>query len=154
MNDAFFYIEVQVFNFSVSCKNHFGMNEFFFSFQCQFDGLNEITPCHDYLDILCKICHKRFCGGIFLLWILYWNSFVLIPSWNGLGFLQDLSQTFLLCNIFLGIPHRNYGGLIPSQKFVLALAKLKSLTFSPRSYPFSLIDILLFDWSLLKSNQP
>jgi hypothetical protein len=80
MNNAFFYIEVQVFNFGVGCKNHFGMNEIFFSFRCRFDGLNEITPCHDYLDILCKIYHKQFCGGIFLLWILYWNFFVLIPS--------------------------------------------------------------------------
>jgi hypothetical protein len=36
----------------------------------------------------------------------------------------------------------------------LALDKLKSLTSSPRSCPSSLINILLFGWSLPKSNQP
>jgi hypothetical protein len=55
-----------VLNFGASCKKHFGMDELFSSFWHRFDGLDEITPCHDYLNVLCKICRKQFYGGFSL----------------------------------------------------------------------------------------
>ncbi len=50
---------------NASYKNHFvSINEPFLCFQYRFGQLDEITPSHDYLDGLYKICHYRFCDGI------------------------------------------------------------------------------------------
>ncbi len=149
----FFYIEVQVFNSGVDCKNHFGMDEPFSSFQCQFDGLNEITPSHDYLDVLCKIYHKRFCGGISR---CGFHTRILL-YWFQAGMVLVSYKTYFkhfCCGIFFGDSTLELWWANSKPKFVLALDKLKSLTSSPRSCPSSLINILLFGWSLPKSNQP
>jgi hypothetical protein len=58
MNNVSFYVKVWVPKPNSSCKNRFvGMDEPFLFFSCCFSGLDEITPYHDYLDTIYKICH-------------------------------------------------------------------------------------------------
>jgi hypothetical protein len=58
MNNVSFYVKVCKLKLDTSCKNCFvGMDESFLFFSCYFDGLDEITPYHDYLDTIYKIYH-------------------------------------------------------------------------------------------------
>jgi hypothetical protein len=65
MNNASFDIELHVPKPDINWKNHFrGYQWTLFSFRRRFNGLDEITPYHDYPNIFCGIYHEWLCGGI------------------------------------------------------------------------------------------
>ncbi len=120
------------------------MDEPFFSFQRWFDGLDEITPYHDYPNVLCGICYEWLCGGIsfygFTSKFFHINS-QLKCYWFST---EPLSNNFTM--------ESSYGD--STLKLLQIDSKLESSTYLPKSYPSNSIDIIFFNWLLSKFDRP